>query len=232
MTAGSGRLLAVGVRTGAAYNRLLDDYVRYHVALLVVGGFFTLLVGLLCLFAWTRFRRSRSDSKGWTFERRTYFAFGVVSLVVGLGMLLIFAANLTSVLNPQQGLAGAIGTLGTPQAGTHLDKLSQTFNAWLQSGSPHLPALIHAKIDQRLAWQRPKAIICSVLLILFVAVSVGIWRWLLGQSRTTEARSMARRRAMVCVGALTGIACLLLMVMVVANTQASFAPLTLTLLYG
>jgi len=86
-------------------------------------------------------------------------------------------------------------------------------NAWLRSGSADKPRLLQDKIDARLSWQRPKAIITSVLFIAFAGLCIRI-----------------RRRRIVSIVAM--LCTLVLLVMAVANTQASVAPVFLTVLYG
>src|SRR6185437_15055969 len=123
---------------------------NFHLVFLVVGGLFTLLLLLLSGFSLVRFKRARRR----TFERRTYFSFGAVSLTLGLLMAVVFWANVTSVVNPRQTLSGTT--------------FSRVGERWLQSGSAQISPMLQHAIDERLAWQRPKAVICSVLLVAFV----------------------------------------------------------------
>jgi cytochrome bd-type quinol oxidase subunit 2 len=226
-------LVRSGTESNTALNVLIDDYTKYHVVLVVVGGLFLLGLVLLSVFFWRRFRKApRTDSRRWTFEKKTYFAFGALTVVVGLFMALIVAANLSNVLNPTQGFSGAIGLLGSPRAGTQADELHQAVDAWLQSGSSDVPALVQGRIDDRLSWQRPKAVICSVLLIVFVLLSAGIWRALIRNSRVREGRWKFKEAALLLLGVLAVMGCLLLMLMVMGNTQGSIAPISLTLFYG
>lgn len=140
--------------TSPAYDRLLTADRNFHIVFLVVGGLFMLLLLLLSVFSWVRFKRAPRR----TFERRTYFSFGAVSLTLGLVMALAFWANVTSVVNPRQTLSG-----------TTFSRVGET---WLQAGSAQFSPLLQQAIDERLAWQRPKAIICSVLLVAFVTLTV------------------------------------------------------------
>jgi hypothetical protein len=66
--------------------------------------------------------------------------------------------NVTSVVNPGQTLSGTA--------------FSRVGEAWLQSGNAQLSPLLQHAIDDRLAWQRPKAVICGVLLLAFVTLTV------------------------------------------------------------
>jgi hypothetical protein len=113
-------------RSNLAYNTLLHDYTQYHVVFLIEGGIFTLLLIVLSLYSWQQFKRApKAETRNWTFEKKTYFCFGLVSNVVTVLMLLILAANLSNVLNPQAGFAQAIPDLSTPQAGTQKAALYQ-----------------------------------------------------------------------------------------------------------
>jgi formate hydrogenlyase subunit 3/multisubunit Na+/H+ antiporter MnhD subunit len=200
--------------TSPAYDRLLTADRNFHVVFLVVGGLFTLLLLLFSVFSWVRFKRARHR----TFERRSYFSFGAVSLALGLLMAVVSWGNVTSVVNPRQTLSG-----------TPLSRIGET---WLQSGSAQISPLLQRAIDERLAWQRPKAVICSVLLVAFVTLTVFLWRTLIRQSTTGEPFRKVSRRLMLCAGVLSAVSCLLLMLMVIGNTEGTFAPLFLTALYG
>lgn len=227
------KLIQSGSRSNPAMNILLDDYTRHHAVLVVVGGFLVLIFLLLSFFFWTQFKRTPEEAAHkWTFEKKTYFSLGALSIVVGLLMALIVAVNATTVLNPLPGFSALVDSLGTPKAGTQMDKLYQAFNIWLQSGSIHIPSLIQSKIDERLAWQRPKAIVSGVLLVVFVALSTRIWSTLIKKSRIRESKWGLKERALLVSGTVTITLSLLLMVIAVANMQGAFAPLALTLAFG
>jgi uncharacterized membrane protein YidH (DUF202 family) len=200
--------------TSPAYDRLLIDDRNYHIVFLVVGGLFTLLLLLFSVFSWVRFKQARRR----TFERRSYFSFGTVSLILGLAMTVVYWANVTSVVNPRQTLSG-----------TTFSRIGQT---WLRSGRAQISPLLQHAIDERLAWQRPKAIICSILLVAFVTLTMFLWRTLIRQSKTGEPFRTFSRRLMLSAGVLSAASCLLLMLMVIGNTEGAFAPLSLTVLYG
>lgn len=209
-------LLRSGTESNPALNALLADYVRYHAAFIVVAGLFLLGFVALTVFAWRGFRTAERA----TAQRRTYLGFIIVSVLVGLMLALLIAANLSSVLDPRQGFAGAIGLLNAPRPQT-VD-LQQAFNSWLQSGATEVPAIVQAAIDERLAWQAPKAIICTVLLAAFVALCFFCWRAFLRKPRAVP----------LLAGLVTAFVCLILMLMVIGNTQGAVAPLALTLFYS
>ncbi len=226
-------LIQSGTKSNPALNSLVSDYTRYHVVLVVVGGLFTLGLILLSLFFWKGFRKAPTvDARKWTFEKKTFFYFGSFSTLVGSLMALIVAANVSNVLNPWQGFSESIGLLGTPRAGTQTDRLYQSFNGWLQSGSPRMPSFVQRKIDDRLAWQRPKAIISGLFLVAFVLMSAQIWRSLIRKSAVREGEWNLKERALLLSGVVAVVICLLPMVMVLGNAQGSIAPISLTLFFS
>lgn len=209
-------ILRSGTESNPALNALLADYVRYHVVFIVVGGLF--LVGFVILTV-VALRGFRASDKA-TAQRRTYLGFVIVSLLIALMLALLIAANLSSVLDPRQGFAGAIGLLSAPRPQTV--QLQQAFITWLESGSAQVPAIVQAAVDDRLAWQGPRAIICTILLVAFVVLCAVSWRAFL---RNPRAGSLV-------AGLLTAFVSLLLMLMVIGNTQGALAPLALTLFYS
>jgi len=142
----------------------------------------------------------------------------VLSLALGLVMAVVFWANVTSVADPRRTLAGTT--------------FSPLGEAWLRAGSAQISPPLQQAIDDRLAWQLPKAVICSVLLVAFVTLTVLLWRRLLRQSATGETVRGRGRRLMLGSGVLSAGACPLLMVMVIGNAQSAYAPLFPTVLYG
>jgi cytochrome bd-type quinol oxidase subunit 2 len=226
-------LLQSGTTSNFALNSLLSDYTTYHVVLLIVGGLFTLILVTLSVLFWVRYKRaSQAENRKWTFEKKTYFSFGLLTTIVGLLMALIVVANAGTVSNPLPGFAGVVDMLGPSQTATYGAELHQSFNTWLQSGSPQVPDFIQGKIHDRFAWQRPKAMICSVLLAGFIALSVRIWSTLIRQSKMGETKRKLNEKALLFSGVVLVPICFLLMLMVIGNTQASIAPMSLTLVFG
>ena len=222
-----------GTLTNPAYNTLLHDYTKYHAVFFIEGGVFALILIVLSVYFWRRFKRMQhAETRGWTFEKKTYFCFGLVSTVAALLMLLIVAANLSNVLNPRDGFAQSIPDLGTPQAGTQKDELYQAVNVWVQSGGPNMPPILQNEVRNRLSWQLPKAIICSILFVVFAIFTVRIWQKLIKISRASESMWSLKEKTLITTGVMAVPASLLLMIMALANTQASFAPITLTLLFS
>lgn len=226
-------LLASGTETNPALESLVRDYARFHLTLVAVGATILLGVGTLALFTGQRFLTSpRRNGRWWSFERWTYLVFSAGSLVLGLGLTLVVVANLLNALDPRQGFAGTVDMLGSPRPGSSRAVLHQAFTAWLQSGRSPRPALVQAHIDDRLAWQRPKAAVTSLLFVTVVGLALRAWRTLVRQSRDRVGRWSGRDRATLGAGVGLVLAALVLMLMVLGNTQASVAPLTMVLLFG
>src|ERR1051326_3136626 len=130
------KLIQSGSWSNPALNTIFNDYVKYHVVAVVADSFFVVIFILLSIFFWTHWRKTpKTDKRRWTFEKRTYFSFGIVSGVVGLLITFVVAANVTTLMDPRTGFSLLVDELGTPRVGTPMDKLYQAFNTWLQSGS-------------------------------------------------------------------------------------------------
>jgi hypothetical protein len=226
-------MLEPGTDANPALAALLSDYTRYHQVLVVVGSLFLVAVTALAAVLWRRFRRSLAAiSPASRFERRTYFWSALLLTGVSLFLALVVAANISNVLDPRHGFGGALGLIGTPKASTSAGELHAAYTTWLTSGTDEVPSRVTEAIDDRLAWQRPKAIVTSVLLVAFVALAVVTWRSLIRRSRVRVGRRPLREWGLLGLGLVSGAACLLLMLMVLGNTQGSIAPLSLTLFYG
>ncbi|MEQ1702923.1 MAG: hypothetical protein ABMA25_22680 [Ilumatobacteraceae bacterium] len=202
---------------------LVVDYTRYHEVLVVVGGVFTIALVALSVICWRRFRAS-SRCTG-RVERRLYGLLAATLTFAGLAMGLIVAANLSTAADPMPGFLMA-SEHPTPNSlavdGAVID--------WVNAGSSTVPAVVDSKVDDRVAWQLPKAIICGLLLIAFTALAVRLGRTIARRSRgeaplTHPRRLLAGQFAATCVA-------LLMMVMFVANLQGALAPLTITVLGG
>ena len=224
-------LLKSGTDSNPALNSLLEDYARYHFVLVGFAGAFVVGFLILGVFSLRRVLKSpMTDARRWTFERRTYLFFGLTSLSLALAMAFIVGVNLLNALDPRPGFSGTLSGIGSPSPGTPRAELHEAFATWLQSGSTERPVLVQDSINDRLAWQRPKAIVCGLLLVGLVAAGTRIWRTLIERSRVRA--TTGRDRLLLAAGIGSAMVCLLLMIMVIANTQASLAPLGLTLVNG
>ncbi len=226
-------LIQSGSGSNPAMNTLINDYTTYHIVFVAAGGLLVVIFILLSLFFWKQWKTvPKTDKRKWTFEKKTYFSFGALSILVGLMTGLIVAANATNVVDPRHGFSLLPDSIGTPTPGTQMSDLYRAFNTWLQSDSASIPAIIQNKIHERIAFHTTKAIVCGVLLILFVAFSKFIWSKLIKRTNVREAKWRLKESALLISGVGIVSLALLMMVIVVANTQAAFGPITLTLLYG
>jgi hypothetical protein len=200
----------------AALDTILADYQRYHAVLVVLASIFLAAILILLVGCWRSFRAAGRSPSGRTRRQTwTYGLFMVSSILLGLFLLLVMAANVSTVINPQSGFAG-------------VDQSGKAIAAWLTSGSPSVPADVQAAVDDRLAWQRPKAIVTSILLVLVVVSSVAIWRrWIAHSSSSRGANVLLLTSGVVTAGL-----AVLLMLMVMGNVQASMAPIAITLVFG
>ncbi|MCX6522083.1 MAG: hypothetical protein NTZ21_15600 [Actinobacteria bacterium] len=227
------QLLGSDSTSNPALDRLLDDYAASHATLAVVGGGFLLVLLLLTAFCWRQRRRSRADGAGpRTFEYTTYGRLGLMSLAVSALLAVVVAANLGNALDSRPGFAGVVTSLGSPPASGSQAEVQLEFSTWLASGDAATPPPIDERIDDRLAWQFPKAVITAVLLALMATVGARTWRGLLQASRVPDRPRAARDRVQRVTAFGSVPVCLVLMLMVMGNTQASVAPLTMTMLFG
>lgn len=223
-------LLESGTDTNPALSALLADYTAYHRVLVVVGSVFLLAASAFTVLAWVRVRRTRGAGRRGSFERRTWLAFALLGTMLVLFLGVVVAANISTVLDPRTGFADALGLLGHPRPGSRAAEVQGAVDAWLRSGSAAVPPAVTDAIDSRLSWQRPKAVISSALLVVLVAGTALVFRRLVRRSRT--ARPSAGDRLLLLAGAGSTVVCLLLVLMVLGNTQGSLAPLSLTLFLG
>lgn len=215
--------LELSAPTNPAFSTLLDDYTKYHAVLALLGGIVLAATVVLSVLLWVRFKRSpKSDRSKWSFEKKVYFWLAIVCTLFAVFMSLIVTANLSTTLQPRPGFAGLVES--HPNNSTYQAEL----NNWLESGKSAMPPGIQNAVQDRLSWQRPKAIICALLFTVFVGVSVRMWQSLIRASRIREPKNSKKRAAMILLASTTTLCSLLLLIMVLANTQASLAPITIT----
>ena len=216
-----------GWQSNPAMKTLINDYATYHLVLVLAGGFLVLILLLLSIVFWVRFTKiPKAGRFKWPFEKKVYFSFGLLSSIVSLFFALIVAANATNAFNPVPGfslLADSSSISTNTVAGRAL-------NEWIQSGNGNVPPVLEQKVQERIAWQRPKAIICGMLLVVFVVLSVRLWSALIRATRANEPKWQLKENTFFVAGIVTVAFSLLMMVMVVANMQAAIAPITITVL--
>jgi uncharacterized membrane protein YsdA (DUF1294 family) len=226
-------MIQSGSWSNPALNTIFNDYIKYHVVAVVTDSFFVVIFLLLSIFFWTHWRKTpRTDKRKWTFEKKTYFSFGIVSGVVGLLIAFVIAANVSVLIDPRTGFSLLVDELGTPGAGTPKGNLYQAFNTWLKSGSTAMPSLVQSKIDEHIASHTIIAIVSSILLVVCVALSTLIWSTLIKRSRVREAKWRLQERALLVSGVATVAFSLLLLVVFEKYLQGALYPITWTLAFG
>jgi hypothetical protein len=222
-------LLLANSSNNPAYKFLLSDYAKYHFVMVVLGSAY---VFALILISSKNFRL--------LFKNRNFLAnaktpAGKANLFLGAytGFLaflfgLIVIGNFGNAINPKLGLKNSLELLGSPRSGSSAARLQQSFADWIQSEKRPMPGYIRHIVDQRLEWQLPKAIICSLLLVLFLYISKRVWGLLLDSSGPENKRS---RYFYFASGFLLSLITTLLSAMAIANTQGSLAPVALTLFF-
>jgi hypothetical protein len=219
--------LQSGWQSNPAMKTLINDYANYHAVLVAAGGCLVLIFVLLSIFFWIRLKRTPLAVKHtWAFEKKVYCSFGLLSLLVGLFLALIVAVNATNVFDPLHGFSLLVGSLATPNTSV----VGHVLNEWIKSGNGNIPPLIEQKIHERIAWQRPKAMVCGMLLVVFVALSALLWNTLLKKTRASESKWRLKEITCFVAGIASVTLSFLMAVMVVANMQGAIAPITITVL--
>ena len=226
-------LIHSGLWSNPAMSTLITDYTQYHLVLVAAGGLLVIMFVLLSIFFGVRWMRApKTETRKWTFEKKAYFSFGVLSLMVGALFGLIVLANASNVVDPRHGFALLVDSMGTPNAGTPKDQVYQAFNTWVQSGSTAIPSVAQSRFLERISFHSTKALVSGMLLFVFVVVSMRIWKLLIQRTKVRAAKWRLKESALLISGVATMSFSLLLVVIVVANMQAAVAPMALTLLYG
>jgi hypothetical protein len=224
------RLLNSGDTESAALNFLVDDYAKYHFVMVFLGGASLLL---LLIFSLHQFRAlligGNLTQNFRSLPGKVHLYLATFSGFVGLLMALVVAGNLGNALQPITGFKNSLTMLGDPISGSKSARIQMSFTEWLTTGDRQPPAYITQTIDERLAWQRPKAIICFLLLGLAIYFSWRIWVSLINGSISS---SRLVKRGRFALGVLLSLIVLLLLIMFIANTQGSFAPAALTLFFS
>jgi hypothetical protein len=214
-----------GWRSNGAMKMLIDDYAKYHLVLVILGGCLVIAFAALSLNIWRHFvRTERAAARKWPTEKKLYFSLGVMSSFVGLCLALLVVANAGTALKPLPGFA----MLPASRAGIERTAVDTAVIDWVKSGSGNVPAIVEERVSARLNWQQPKAIISGALFILFTGLAFLLWKRLIRRTRVVGTRWSRPERTLFAAELFTVPVALLMMVMFVANTQASIAPLTIS----
>ncbi len=207
----------------------MEDYIEYHRVLAVVGVIVTLALLLASFKLLRSYRRHRRIGEpGARFRKKVVLFLGIYAGLVGCFFGLLAAVNAGTTSRPMPGFTSIVET----SAPRDDSAVGRSLITWVRSGSSETPPIIKAKVKERLAWQRPKAIICSVLFVGFVLLANKLWRSLFEKSRRPLSSQRVNRTSTSIAGVGSVLASTLLLVMAVANTQASIAPLSISVFLG
>lgn len=222
-------LLQADALRNPAFDRLLLDYSNYHRVFMLLGTPIAILMGIAAFLAWRNVARMGARGMRRTAWRMTAFL-GVVSTVTGLFLGLVLVANASNVLSPRSGFSALAATLPPAPPGSELARLHHGFDLWLSSGSAAPPAPVTRHVQERLAWQRPKALLCGLLLAVLTALTVKFWSRAVKPQGGAGGAFPDAKTNLLLILSVPGLH--LLALMFIANTQAALAPITITMLFG
>lgn len=228
------RLSEPGAVDNRVYDLLLQDYINYH-AVLVVGGsvfamaaFYVTARSIRALAA----GRANAGSPAPVVARRANLVLAITGAVTGLLMLLLVAINLSTVLSPREGFTQTFAEAAARSRDAENALSWDTLLTWIQTGDERLPPRLQAAVNERLSWQRPKAIVCWILLALSALLTTRAWN-AINEGRQRKPARTGLGRAVLLASAIAGISvCLILVVLAFVNTQAWIAPIVITLAAG
>ena len=216
-------------RSNPAMKAFIDDYVDYHQVLVVAGSLVTLVFVLGSIaFLRSSWRFRDIDGPGRRVGRNVTLGFGILFGISACLFALLVVANASTALRPLPGFSSLVSTSST----RYDSEVDRKTVEWIQNGSSTIPPVIAEKLEDRIAWQRPKAIICGVLFLLFTALSAAIWKALVKDAWRPRFSKRRHRAVALASGFGTVSASMLLLVMAVANLQGGLAPLTISVLGG
>ncbi|MCK9862865.1 hypothetical protein [Paenibacillus sp. ATY16] len=154
-----------------------------------------------------------------------YAKYHAVLVIVG-GLLVILFAWLSIRLWTKFKRNHIIDSFAISDGGSYKDEWRYAFIEWIRSGNESIPAMIQQKINARIEFHAAKAFVCGALLIIFVALGLFLWNSLIKRSKAMGSKWRYIEKTYFISGIATVALSLLLMVMVVANTQGAIAPLT------
>jgi RsiW-degrading membrane proteinase PrsW (M82 family) len=213
-----------------AAQYLVDDYAKYHFVMVILGGLTSitlLMLSYMQLRGYSIYRKQAKPRSRMVWA--IYLYFGTFTSFLAVALALIVVGNLGNALNPKAGLLHSLPMLSQGNSAGKMNQYQQSIFDWLQSGSTAEPSEVHRVVAERLAWQRPKAIISFALLIATLYLLRRIVRSL--RSRMGQ---LSRLRSSISFlsGFLLSLFATLLIVMTIANTQGSFAPVSLSLFFS
>lgn len=221
-------IMESGVSPNPAMSRIIFDYSNYHAIMVMMSGFLLLIFSFLSFKFWTKFK-SPSCTR-WTFEKKSYLYFLLISITMALFMVLLVVANTSNTLDPQTGLSLTYEQT-SPDVSAYSEEMHLTFNHWIESSDSSIPQPINSEIENRVNFHTNKALKSFALLIVFMVLSLKTWKKILIRSKTINAPLRIMNwnlsdKINFAIGNTSIALSLLLLIMVIANIQGAFAPLT------
>ena len=215
-----------GSQSNPVMNKIINDYAKYHAIIVILFGCLVLIFSLLSIIFWIKFKRMPKISKvKWKLEKKIYFSFGILSNLLTLLMILLVVANASNALNPLQGFSMAVGP-SISKGEIHTDELHHTFSKSVKSGNRNIPPVIEKQINECARFHTTKAINSGILFIIFVTLSIILWATLIKRAKVNASKWRFKEKAYFVFGNATVIISLLTMLIVLANMQGAYAPLT------
>jgi hypothetical protein len=215
-------------QSNPAVKALINDFAREHIVVALIGGLFAAGLAILSVILLGRYRSARHDAGSRSAANtKMYFRAMLLSGFVGFSLGLVVLVNAGTALNPAPGFFMAVAPT-TPNGKVVDTALAE----WVESGDTVMPAVLENKVSERIAWQRPKAIICGLLFVLFGSFATKSWRRRLRISVISGPHQKTARFGLFVKEASLFSLSLLTMVMFIANTGYATAPITITMFGG
>lgn len=219
-------MIKSGSQSNLTMNKIINDYAKYHAIMVIVCGCLVLIFAFLSIIFWTKFKRMPKIRKlKWKFEKKVYFSFGILTTMVALLMILLVVANASNALNALKGFSMGVNP-SLSKVEIHTDELHHIFSEWIKLGDANIPPIIKQQINECARFHTIKAIYSGILFIIFVTLSIIIWTILIKKAKVNDSKWTFKEKTYFVFGNVTVVISLLMMVIVVANIQGAFAPLT------
>lgn len=235
-------IIDLSVQPNATMQRIIFDYSNYHAIMVMLSGMLLILFGGLGFRFWLKLRKSPKQANiKWHFEKKANLYFMSICIFVGLFMLLLVIANTSNTINPLKGLKLAyLNTqdISIDTENSHVSysdsmqlTLQQAFSGWIQAGDGVIPTPILNEMEKRVEFHSNKAFKSFILMCAFIGIAINRWKVLLKNAKSIQSGIRPAQWGVVdkfnfIVGNSSIGLALLSMIIVVANIQGAFAPLT------
>lgn len=198
-------------------ERVVDYWVRYHVAKAVIAAILLMVLVALGVLLWKAFLRAGGLGAG---RRAALASAGILVTMLALFSLVMVMANVQGVVAPFASLLPmlAIGATDGELADT-LDQVRQRLADSLSAGDRTPPAL-EVMISDFSRYHVALAVVAAIVTVALIGMSVGLWKRL-ARTGSSDRRT---RRVLGSFGVLSALLSLLVIVVVVANTTNAADP--------